>query len=166
MRSVWPTARITSILMALALETSSSSLAFQTQDSLVEVEQGVSSDGDLLASRLHGSSRSGRGSGLVSRGAGFLRQEVFVALAASGILGGSSRGPVAGTPAEAETGLGNDVALVDDVDALLSDGGETDTGQQGQHQGLLGDILDHCFPSLKKNIRKIRKPVYPPQYLL
>src|SRR5574343_56407 len=155
MRSVWPTARITSSLMALALETSSSSLAFRTQDSLVAVEPGVSSDGDLLASRLHGSSRSGRGSGLVSRGAGFLRQEVLVALAASGILGGSGRGPVAGTPAEAETGLGNDVALVDDVDALLSDGGETDTGQQGQHQGLLGDILDHVCSLLKIKMKTL-----------
>jgi hypothetical protein len=40
-------------------------LASRTQNSLVEVEQGVSSDGDLLASRLRATrSRTSRGSSL------------------------------------------------------------------------------------------------------
>jgi hypothetical protein len=44
----------------------------------------------------------------------------------------------------------------------LSDGGaEADTGQQSHKKRFLGNVLDHCFPSLKK----ISKPFYPCSYL-
>ena len=107
-------------------------LAFGAQHGLVEVEEGVGGDGDLLTGGLRRGDR-GRRSG---RLADFLRQQVLVALAASRILGGSSRGPVAGAPAEAEAAQGDDVALVDDINALLRlNGGGTkaDAGQQSQN---------------------------------
>ena len=56
-------------------------------------------------------------------------------------------------PDPVETALGNDVALVDNVNTFLSlgDGGtKANASQQSQNQRFLGDIFDHCFPSLKK----------------
>jgi hypothetical protein len=87
------------------------------------------------------------------RVANFSRDQVLVALATSRILGGSGRGPVAGTPAQAETALGDDITLVDYINAFLSlgDGGtKANASQKSQNQRFLGDIFDHCFPSLKK----------------
>ncbi len=76
-------------------------LTFRTQNSLVEVEQGVSGDGDLFASRFRsGGSRSGSRGGLA--GADVSRDQVLVALATGLVGGSSSRGPVAGAPAQIE----------------------------------------------------------------
>ena len=125
-------------------------LAGGTQGGLVEVEQRVGSDGDLLGGRLrHGGNRGSR----CRRLADFLGQQVFVALAASRILGGSRRGPVAGAPAEAEAAQGDDVALVDDINALLSmigGGSGADAGQDGQNERFLG-VVDHEGFPVKKN---------------
>jgi hypothetical protein len=90
---------------------------------------------------------------LAWRVANFLRDQVLVALATSRILGSSGRGPVAGTPAQVEAALGDDIALVDHINAFLSlgDGGtKADAGQQGQNQRLLGKI--NHVNSLSKNL--------------
>ncbi|GHU11917.1 hypothetical protein FACS1894185_5900 [Betaproteobacteria bacterium] len=62
----------------------------------------------------------------------YLDEQVTVALAASGIVGGGGGRPVAGAPAETGAADGDDIALVDDINTFLGlYGGDADGGQQG-----------------------------------
>ena len=88
-------------------------LAFRTKRRLVKVEEGVSSNRDLLATNcgLFVSSSA-------LRLANFFRDQVLVAFATVCIGSGSSRGPEAGAPAQAGTARGNFTTAINHVDAV------------------------------------------------
>ncbi|MPN20642.1 hypothetical protein SDC9_168021 [bioreactor metagenome] len=137
--------------------------AFGLQDSLVEVEQGVSRQLDLVSSglRCRGSGRCRSSS--YRRRALFLRDDVAVALAAdrelTGQCGGScGRGPVTGAPAQPGAATCDDVTAVDHVGdftlAIHHDvlglrkgagGREAEGCNGGQHEHVFLGLFDHGF---------------------